>query len=147
MSGERKPFLFLQTPFHQAHAQFSPDGRYVAYDSDESGIRQVYVTSFPGPGGKKQVSTGGGREPIWNRDGKELFFLAEGKLMAAEVKATASSLDIGDAKLLFDAHAGLAPGTHYDVMPDGKRFLVSTAGERSSVPMSLVVNWTAGLKR
>src|SRR5215470_4796371 len=107
VSGERKPFPFSQTQFQEGRAQFSPDGHFIAYDSDESGSRQVYVTYFPGPGGKRQVSAGGGSEPIWRKDGKELFFLAEGKLMAAEVKASGSSLDIGDPKLLFDAHTGL----------------------------------------
>src|SRR5262249_29691012 len=121
--------------------------------SDEAGSTQVYVTSFPGPGGKRQVSTGGGREPIWRRDSKELFFLAEGKLMAAEVKANGSSLDIGDPQLLFDAHLALSGAANlgvrrdYDVAPDGKRFLILTAGEESSAPLNLVVNWTADLKR
>ncbi len=148
LTGERKPFPFIQTSqFDEEHAQFSPDGRFVAYDSDESGSRQVYVTSFPGPGGKQQVSTGGGEDPVWRGDGKELFFLFEGKLMAAEVKAKGSGLDIGNARLLFDAHAGFGPFTHYDVAPDGKRFLVATLGEGGSAPMNLVVNWTAELKK
>jgi serine/threonine protein kinase/Tol biopolymer transport system component len=147
-SGERKPFPFLQTAqFDEERARFSLDGRFVAYDSDESGSRQVYVTSFPGPGGKLQVSTNGGEDPLWRKDGKELFFLFEGKLMAAEVKANGSSLDIGNARLLFDAHSGFGPYAHYDVTADGKRFLVATLGEGGSVPMTLVVNWTADLKK
>ncbi|PYS60380.1 MAG: hypothetical protein DMF74_18790 [Acidobacteria bacterium] len=148
LSGERKPFPFLQTSqFDESRARFSPDGRFVAYDSDESGSRQVYVTSFPGPGGKQQVSTNNGEDPVWRRDGKELFFLSEGKLMAAEVKANGSSLDISNPQLLFDAHSGFGPWAHYDVTPDGKRFLVATIGEGGSAPMNLVVNWTADLKK
>ena len=148
LSGERKPFPFLQTSqFDESRARFSPDGRFVAYDSDESGSRQVYVTSFPGPGGKQQVSTNSGEDPVWRRDGKELFFLSEGKLMAAEVKANGSSLDISNPQLLFDAHSGFGPWAHYDVTPDGKRFLVATVGEGGSAPMNLVVNWTADLKK
>jgi len=153
LSGERRPFPLLQTPFDKNHAQFSPDGSFIAYDSDEAGSRQVYVASFPGPGGKRQVSTGGGREPIWRGDGKELFFLAEGKLMAAGVNAKGSNLDIGNPQLLFDAHlalpgaANMAVRRDYDVAPDGKRFLILTAGEESSAPINLVVNWTADLKR
>jgi Tol biopolymer transport system component len=145
--GERKPFPFLQTRFDEAHAQFSPDGHLIAYDSDESGSRQVYVASFPGPGGKRQVSTGGGEDPIWRRDGKEIYFLSEGKLMAAEVKSNGSSLDLGNAQLLFDAHTGFGPWAHYDVSPDGKRFLVSSSTEGTYAPMTLVVNWTADMKR
>jgi serine/threonine protein kinase/Tol biopolymer transport system component len=148
LTGERKPFPLIQTPqFDEAHAQFSPDGRFVAYDSDESGSRQVYVTAFPGPGGKQQVSTSGGEDPIWRRDGRELFFLSEGKMMAAEVKTNGSGLDIGNAQLLFDAHSGFGGFAHYDVTPDGKRFIVATLGEAGSAPMNLVVNWTADLKR
>jgi len=148
LSGERKPFPFIQTSqFDESRARFSPDGRFVAYDSDESGSRQVYVTSFPGPGGKQQVSTNSGEDPVWRRDGKELFFLSEGKLMAAEVKANGSGLDISNPQLLFDAHSGFGPWAHYDVTPDGKRFLVATVGEGGSAPMTLVVNWTADLKK
>ena len=147
LTGERKPFPFIQTAqFDEANAQFSPDGRFVAYDSDVSGSRQVFVTPFPGPGGKQQVSINGGRNPVWRRDGKELFFLPEGKMMAAEVKETGSGLDIGNAQLLFDAHTGYGPFAHYDVTPDGKRFLVALVGEGGSAPLTLVVNWTADLK-
>jgi Tol biopolymer transport system component len=148
LSGERKPFPFIQTPhFNEQRAQFSPDGRFVAYDSDESGTRQVYVTAFPGPGGKLQVSTNGCEDAVWRKDGKELFFLSEGKLMAAEVKAKGSSLEISNAQLLFDAHSGFGLFTHYDVTPDGKRFIVATLGEGSTAPMNLVINWMADLKK
>jgi hypothetical protein len=124
----------------------SPDGRFVAYDLDESGTRQVYVTAFPGPGGKLQVSTSGGEDPVWRGDGKELFFLSEGKLMAAEVKTNGSGLDIDNARLPFETHTGFGPYAHYDITPDGKRFLVATLNEGGSAPMNLVVNWAADLK-
>ena len=148
LTGERKPVPFIQTPqFDENHAQFSPDGRFVAYDSDELGKRQVYVTAFPGPGGKQQVSTGGGEDPVWRRDGKELFFLSEGKLMVAEVTTNGSTLEIGNVQLLFDAHSGFGLENHYDVTPDGNRFIVATLGEGGSAPMNLVVNWNADLKK
>ena len=147
-TGERKPFPFIQTSqFNEQRARFSPDGRFVAYDSDESSSRQVYVTSFPGPGGKLQVSTNGGEDAVWRKDSKEIFFLSEGKLMAAEVKANGSALEIGNIQLLFDPHSGFGPNAHYDVTPDGKRFIVATVGEGGSAPMNLVVNWTAELKK
>jgi hypothetical protein len=148
LAGERKPFPFLQTPqFDEQRARFSPDGRFVAYDSDESGKRQVYVTAFPGPGGKQQVSTDGGEDAVWRGDGRELFFLSEGKLMAAEVKTNGSGLEIGNVQLLFDAHSGYGRFPHYDVTRDGKRFIVATVGEGGTAPMNLVVNWTADLKK
>jgi len=148
LTGERKPFPFIQTPqFNEAHAQFSPDGHFIAYDSDESGSRQVYVRAFPGPGGMQQVSTSGGEDPVWSRDGKELFFLSQGKMMAAEVKANGTSLDISNAQLLFDAQSGFGGFAHYDVTRDGKRFIVATLGEGGSAPMNLVVNWSADLKK
>jgi len=146
LSGERKPFPFIQSSqFDESHAQFSPDGRFVAYESDESGTRQVYVTSFPGPGGKQQVSTNGGEDPVWRRDGKELFFLSQGKLMAAEVKANSTSLDVSNPQLLFDAHSGFGGFAHYAVTRDGNRFIVATVGEGGTAPMNLVANWTADL--
>src|SRR5262249_38940792 len=73
--GDRKPFPFLQTPFAESGGRFSPDGKWVAYQSNESGRSEVYVQPFPGPGAKFQISTDGGANPLWRRDGKELFFL------------------------------------------------------------------------
>jgi len=94
------------------------------------------------------VSRNGGTEPRWRGDGKELFFLTpDNKLMAVEVTAKESSLEIGNAQLLFETRPATTPGTHYDVTHDGKRFLIDVAGEGSSAPITLVVNWTADLKR
>ncbi len=125
--GDRKPFPFLQTPFNV---------------SDESGSDQVYLAPFPGPGGKRQVSRSGGTEPRWRGDGKELFFLAsDKKLMAAEVNEKGDTLEIGNAQPLFETRPNDSPGTHYDVTRDGQRFLVQTAGEGGSPPLTLVVNW------
>ncbi|PWT91668.1 MAG: hypothetical protein C5B55_07760, partial [Blastocatellia bacterium] len=148
LSAARNPSPFMETPqFDEERAQFSPDGRFIAYDSNESGTRQVYVAPFPGPGAKQQVSTTGGEDAIWSKDGKELFFLSEGKMMVAEVKTNGSGLEIGNVKLLFDAHSGFGSNAHYDVTPDGKRFIIATLGEGGSAPMNLVVNWTADLKQ
>ena len=146
--GDHKPFPFLRTQFNESFAQFSTDGHWIAYVSDESGSNQVYIAPFPGPGGKWQASRAGGSEPRWRGDGKELFFLApDNKLMAVDVNAKESILEIGNAQPLFEVHPNTAPGTHYDVTHDGKRFLVASAGEGSSAPITLVVNWTAELKR
>ncbi len=146
--GDRKPFPFTQSPFFEAHGQFSPNGKWIAYTSSESGGTQVNVAPFPGPGGKYQVSTSGGAQPRWRRDGKELFYLsADLKMMAAEVSEKGSALQIGRVQPLFQARPAFGPNHAYDVAPDGRRFLINTVvGEESAAPLTLVVNWTAGLK-
>src|SRR5262249_41250316 len=102
MFGERKPFPFLQTEAYESMGRFSPDGRWIAYISDESQQLEVHLRPFPGPGGKQQVSIAGGREPRWRGDGKELFYLAaDNKLMAAELKVKGSTLEIGAVRPLF----------------------------------------------
>ena len=148
--GDRKPLPFLQTPFNENPGQFSPDGRWMAYASSESGRYEVYVTPFPGPGGKWQVSTAGGDWPRWRRDGKEIFYLAPGgtRLMAAAVNGGASAFEVGAVRELFNTR-GVAPNAWtYDISPDGQRFLVNTfAEEAASTPITLVVNWPALLKK
>jgi Tol biopolymer transport system component len=155
-----KPAPFLLTPFNETQGQFSPGpeaAHWVAYASDESGSFQIYVQPFPaaasGGSGKFQISTGGGLQPRWRGDGKELFYLApDGKLMAVEVK-TSPRFESGVPKALFATRIfGPGPATHvfhYAVARDGKRFLVATvpAEEPESVPITVVVNWTAGLKK
>ncbi len=147
--GDRKPFPFLQSEFNEREfARFSPDGKWVAYVSDESGGEQVYVAPFPGPGGKWQVSTAGGAYPAWRGDGKEIFFLSsDDKLMAADVSARGSDFQVGAVRALFQARA-LRAGNVYDASRDGQRFLLNTAStEKSGLPVTLVVNWPAGLKK
>jgi Tol biopolymer transport system component len=152
MSGEHKPTPFLQTEFNETNALFSPDGRWVAYNSDESGTPETYVRPFPPAGGKWQVSTQGGVQPAWRSDGKELYYLAlDGKIMAAEVKP-GSDFAVGLPVPLFDS--GLRPEgltesrSSFVVAPDGQRFLVNTnAEEAARVPITVVVNWTGELKK
>jgi Tol biopolymer transport system component len=149
--GERKPFAFLSTPVAEDRdPRFSPDGRWLAYSSKESGRAEVYVTSFPVPGVKRQVSTSGGRHPRWRHDGKELFFVGqngdEESLVVAEVNGAGAAFDVGAARPLFDVHVA-TPGASsvFDVSRDGARFLVNV--ERvEPAPVTLVVNWLAGLK-
>lgn len=150
MFGDRKPFPFVETQFDERGAQFSPDGRWIAYTSDESGQDEIYVAPFPGPGSKWRISTAGGEEPKWRRDGKELFFLAgDKKLMAAQVKGNGSTFEIGVVRPLFQIHGRKIGGasTVYDVSADGQRFLVNTLAEENPSPLTLVVNWTADLKK
>jgi eukaryotic-like serine/threonine-protein kinase len=127
-------------------ARFSPDGRFLAYDSDESGRSEVYVQAFPGPGGKWQVSAAGGYLPRFRGDGRELFYLSlENKIMAVPIDE-APAFHAGAPVALFAFHPVLA-GNVYDVSSDGKRFLVnSLPAEQGSPPLSLLVNWPALMK-
>jgi len=151
--GDRKPFPFLQSEFNEYQAKLSHDGRWIAYISNESGTYEVYIQSFPKPGSKWQVSTSGGIQPRWRRDGKELFFIsADGKLMAVEVKGD-STLDLGAARPLFAPRifggSSVVQGNRqqYDVTADGQRFLMNVDAEGSASPINIVLNWTAGLKK
>ncbi len=146
LEGGQKPFPFLQNEFSEYGGQFSPDGRWVAYQSDESRRYEIYVAPFPGPGGKRQISTAGGRQPIWR--GKEIFYLSpDNKLMAAEVNGKGEALEVGAGRPLFDVRPS-GQGYVYDVTADGQRLLVNTAVEqKASAPITLVLNWTADLKR
>jgi hypothetical protein len=132
--------------------QISPDGKWIAYSSDERGQQQVYVQPFPGGGGKYQVSTTGGGNPRWRRDGKELFYIsADGKMMVVEVKA-GSTFEPGAPKPLFDTRVRFVVGSlwlidNYVVSGDGQRFLINDFAETSAPPITVVLNWTADLKK
>ena len=150
LDGNRQPFPFLQTPFTEQGAQFSPDGRWIAYTSNETGTREVYVQSFPAAGGKWQISSGGGTMPKWRRDGKELFYTNGGKLMSVEVKTGGSTFDAGTPTVLFEnrAFALRGPAAAFDATADGQRFLVPIpVEETTSTPITVVLNWTAGLRK
>ncbi len=142
--GDRKPYPLLPTEFNEEAARFSPDGRWVAYSSDETGTQEVYVREFQESGRKWRVSTGGGSLPGWRRDGKELFYISGENLMAVEVKEVGANFEASVPRLLF-AKAGMVG---YDVSRDGQRFLVGVALEEGSTePIAVVLNWTADLKR
>jgi Tol biopolymer transport system component len=147
LEGDRKPFPFLNSRFGEGPARFSPDGRWVAYQSNESGRPEVYVAPFPGPGGKWQVSTNGGGLPMWNPNGKEILFFAQtpGRLMTAPVTASAGSIDVGTVKPLFSLRPG-GPRGFYDVAPDGRLLVIAGAQLAEQSPITLVVNW-AGKSR
>jgi eukaryotic-like serine/threonine-protein kinase len=150
LSGDQKPFPFLATESNEVAAQLSPDGRWAAYASDESGWYEVYVQSFPSGGGKRQVSTRGGIGPYWRRDGKELFYYSlEGKLTAVDVKS-GTSFEASPPRALFEfrSGSGAVTATPYAVTGDGQRFLINTLEDVSgAAPLTVVANWTAELKR
>lgn len=145
--GDRKPAKFLATPFAEVEAQWSLDGRWIAYTSNESGRAEVYVQSFPPAGGKWQISTQGGRVARWRADGKELFYISGQKMMAVEVKARGQEFEAGIPKALFEAPLGAIYRNPYVVVGSGQRFLINTPVEEAASPITLVVNWTAGLRR
>ncbi|HYM11730.1 MAG TPA: hypothetical protein VEU62_13425, partial [Bryobacterales bacterium] len=149
MLGDHKPFPYLQTESDEFQARFSPDGRWIAYVSNESNPRyEVYVQAFNGQGAasgeKWQVSTNGGAQPAWRRDGRELFYMApDQKIMAVEVKS-GSTFEPGAPKALFQTQVlGVTDArNHYAVTSDGQRFLVNTVVENlTSSPITVLVNW------
>jgi dipeptidyl aminopeptidase/acylaminoacyl peptidase len=143
--GDRQPYPYLQTKFSEQSGMFSPDGRWIAYVSDESGQDEVYVQSFPLSVEKRQISTNRGSEPSWRKDGGELFYLAADRnLMSVPIKLGAK-LEAGLPKALF-AVPESARKYSYAATGDGQRFLVSrTIGELP--PLTVIVNWRAGWKR
>ena len=151
--GDGKPYVWRNTPFTEAQGRFSPNGRWVAYSSNESGPNQVYVRPFEGSGGQRMVSTNGGTVPKWRADGKELFYLsADRKLMAVDVNEGDGTITFASPKPLFEIRvllAASAPGSVvYAPTGDGQRFLVIVPVEESSPsPLAVVMNWTSGLKK
>jgi Tol biopolymer transport system component len=154
LEGERNPVPFLQTQFGEFQAQFSRDGRWVAYVSDASSTPEVYVRPFPPSdtnNGQWMISSGGGTQPRWRGDGKELYYLSGGRVMSVDI-STEPVFRAGVPKVLFNAP--VFPGTtiinghEWDVTADGKRFLINTtAAGDSPPPVDVVLNWTAGLKK
>jgi Tol biopolymer transport system component len=153
-STDTKPFPYLQTEFDEQGGRFAPDGRGVAYSSNESGRDEVYVQSFPLSGAKFQISSGGGTEPHWRKDGTELFYVGEDRTLTAVSvklgKSAVDSLQVGQAKALFPLSV---VGTfiiprNYEVSNDGQRFLTPVLpGGASAPPLTVVLNWQAGLKK
>ncbi|HET9529649.1 MAG TPA: protein kinase [Blastocatellia bacterium] len=142
--GDRKPYPFLQSEFGETWARFSPDGRWVAYVSNETGMNEVYVREFQGSGGKVPISTGGGGSARWRVDGKELFYISGGKLVAVDVKVVGSNFEAGVPRVLFEIPRSVG----FEVSGDGQRFLIPIPVEETSpTPITVVLNWTADLKR
>ena len=151
LSGDKKPFPFLKTPFEEREGQFSPDGNWIAYQSNESLRFEIYVQPFPGPGGKFQISANGGAQPRWNKNGKEIFYVSlDSKMMAAPVKSSPDgrSLETGTPAALFPVRiaGGPVPGSNkqqYAVSSNRQRFLVNLAADEDAPsPITLIYNWT-----
>jgi serine/threonine protein kinase len=149
--SDRKAQPFIRTPFNESCPQFSPDGHWMAYVSNESAHNEIYVQSYPGPGGKWQISTEGGTEPVWNRNGRELFYRNGNKMMAVDV-ATQPTFAGGKPRVLFEGPYVPTPATfpNYDVSPDGQRFLMLKPSEQdqaAQTQINVVLNWFEELKQ
>jgi Tol biopolymer transport system component len=149
LHGDRKPFPVVATSFEEKDAQFSPDGRWIAYQSNETGRFEIYVQPFPGPGRKELVSTNGGAQVRWRRDGRELFYIAlDGRLIAVPIRfaPNGQTFEAGAALPLFATSVGGAvqgrDRQQYVVSADGQRFLMSILPEdQSPSPITVVLNW------
>jgi Tol biopolymer transport system component len=147
--SDRKAQPFLRTPFNEATPRFSPDGQWLAYISDESGRYEVYVQPYPGPGGRWQISTDGGTEPVWNPKGGELFYRSGDKMMEVQI-TTHPSFALSKPRVLFERRFFVqTTSPNYDVSPDGQRFLMIKPDEQTASPtqISVVLNWFEELKQ
>jgi Tol biopolymer transport system component len=149
--SDRKAQPLLQASFNESAPRFSPDGRWLAYISDESGRYEIYVQPYPGPGGKWQISTEGGTEPVWNPNGRELFYRSGDKMMAVDI-STQPSFTVGRPRMLFAGQYQPTPVTlpNYDVSTDGQRFLMLKPSEQeqtASTQINVVLNWFEELKQ
>jgi len=145
LEGNRQPTTLLESQFANDLPRVSPDERWVAYQSNESGRWEIDLATFPAFADKRQISVNGGCQPIWRKDGKELFFLTpDGKLMAADVKLP----DVGVPHELFQIPSTVVPvNVEYAVSADGKKFLLREPVDESNESIGVVLNWAAGLKR
>ena len=148
--GDRKPFPVAATAFNEGSAVFSPDGRWIAYVSNEGGHTDVYVQPFPGPGPKSQVSRDGGSHPVWRADGRELFYLAADGTMMTVAVGGGPAFDAGRPRSLFSSNAWrLTSNQVYAVTRDGQRFLVNAIPPKSGgeAALTVVFNWPATIHR
>jgi Tol biopolymer transport system component len=144
MFGDRKPYPFLQEKYNVRYPVFSPDGKWMVYTSSEAGHTQVYVVAFPKPGGRFLV--GEGRLAVWNRNGKELFYLDDHlRIVAVDVTSHGESVELGKPQVLFPVQPIL--DGQFEVAPDGKRFLMVQAPVQNSSSLTLIVNWLEELKK
>jgi Tol biopolymer transport system component len=143
----------LETEFNEWHGRVSPDGRWLAYMSNESIRNEVYVTGFPSRNGRWQVSVNGGLFPVWNPNGRELYFVGrDNKMMAVEIGSASAGgggapFQAGIPKPLFDVRMGTSRTRSYDVSRDGRFLIASPVEQTGTVPMTVVLNWQAGLKK
>jgi serine/threonine-protein kinase len=146
LDGQLK--VLMEAPASESQATLSPDGRWLAYTSDEAGMFQVFVREFPGPGGKWQVSTAGGLGPAWSSDGSELFFRDQNDLLVVKVAREGASFKAGRPEVVFDDLRVMSAIRDYDVFDSKRILIVESAGEDTSpAGVTVVVNWLDDLER
>jgi hypothetical protein len=148
MEGERKPRILLETSYPVDEIHFSPDGRWLAYGSSESGRWELYLARFPEMDGKRQVSIAGGCQPIWRKDGRELFFATpEGDILSVQVKK-GPDLEISSPRRLFRAETMFnCVADQYAAFENGRRFLVQETMPTRVESIHMIVNWDAEVRR
>jgi Tol biopolymer transport system component len=147
-SGGGKPAPVLNGPFLETEPRISPDGRWMAYASDETGRYEVYVQSFPPSGAKWQISSGGGRQPAWRSDGRELYYVSETPTMYAAAVRTGSTFEFDMPRMLFDFRGEVvAVRNTYIPSGDGQRFLINATLDSATPVINVVVNWPAEIRR
>jgi Tol biopolymer transport system component len=151
LTGKIEPVPFIHTPFLDINPMVSPDGKWLAYVSNKTGQFEVYVVPFPELGGEWQVSGAGGLDPHWSRDGKQIYYMApDGNVTVVPVDTAGGSVQLGKSRALFRVltpiNSRLGLGT-FEVMPDGKKFLILSQPASAAAPITLMVNWTEGLKK
>lgn len=151
LAGDRKPFLLLHSVANETHGQISPNGRWIAYTSDESGVDEIYIQKFPEGGQKMRISTAGGDQARWRRDGRELFYLSGDDALMSIAVETTSELTVGSPMALFEvanvARGALGTNANYDVSPDGRRFIIASGVSNvANPPITVVLNWQTALR-
>jgi eukaryotic-like serine/threonine-protein kinase len=147
LTGDRRPQLFRSSLANEIMPVFSPDGKWLAYESDQSGKEEVYVSPFPSGAAQYEVSTNGGERPVWRRNGKEIYYRSNLRMMAVKVTEKGSAIELGNAEALFEVAVRNLTGRWYDVSPDG-RFLMNTAPPGAQAQnFELVLNWPTGLNK
>jgi Tol biopolymer transport system component len=159
LAGDRKPFPVVQTRVDDVQGQFSPDGKWLAYGSNESGRYEVYVQAFPKAGAKLQVSTAGGLQPRWRRDGRELYYIdTNNRMMAVQILPSTDTrtVDVGPPLALFTTRpvtganifeTGPLAKSKYDVAPDGRFLMIAPVDDAASPPINVILNWEQALGR
>jgi Tol biopolymer transport system component len=147
--GDRKPFPVIRSAFETRNAMFSPDGKFLSYISNESGIPQLYITTFPEAGAKWQVSTNGATHAVWRPDSKELYYRASREMIAVETHEAGNAVELGRSKVLFPLEPSVEANlSQFDLAPDGSRFILPLSrSSDSSRPMVLITNWRAEQKK
>jgi len=146
--GDRKPFPYIHTEFAEQMARLSPNGRWLAYQSDVTTRNEIYIQTLPTPGGTWQVSTNGGTHPVWSHDGKQLFFLDLQRRMTAVEMGIGERFQAGAPKTLFPTRfVGSGLASWFDVSKDGRFLIPNQVEAAAGVPINVVINWTVGLKK